>query len=125
MTRRRKYHYETETCYKCGHKTRHRVSDVINPLDVGRGPLAVLMEQAQMQINKIHKVKWAEVVIRDLGPLAQFLSVTNAAEETVRELSGRPRLDGRRLFYYDSNGKLNELKVKNGEFAGFAPGGPK
>jgi len=76
MTRRRKYHYETETCYECGHKTRYRVyrsrrqkkggifvrdvSGIINSLDTGRGPLAVLMEQAHKHINKIHKFEWAE-----------------------------------------------------------------
>lgn len=71
MTRRRKYHYETETCYECGHKTRHRVcrprrtkkggivtgdvASVINSLE-----LAIQMEQAQKHINEIHKISWAE-----------------------------------------------------------------
>ena len=72
---------------------------------------------------EVVRANLAEVVIRDLGPWDQFQTVTNAAEETVQELAGR--LDGRRLFYYDSNGQLDELKVKNGEFAGFATGGPK
>jgi len=72
---------------------------------------------------EVVRANLAEVVIRDLGPWDRFQTVTNAAEETVRELAGR--LDGRRLFYYDSEGQLDELKVKNGEFAGFAPRGPK
>ena len=60
------------------------------------------------------------LVIRDLGPWDQYLTVTNAAEEVVQELARQ--LKGRRLFYYDTEGQMDELLVKDGEFAGFAPG---
>jgi hypothetical protein len=45
--------------------------------------------------------------------------VTNDAEWVVAQLAGY--LLGRRLFYYDSLGSLDELVVKEGRFAGFAP----
>lgn len=61
----------------------------------------------------------AQMIIRDLGPWDQFLTVTNAAEVVVIELSDQ--LKGRRLFYYDSDGALDELVVVNGLFAGFGP----
>ena len=62
------------------------------------------------------------ILIEDLGPWSQYPTITNAAEETVESLA--PRLNGRRLFYIDSEGQTDELKVINGKFAGFAPGYP-
>ena len=62
------------------------------------------------------------VLIRDLGPWSKHPTVTNAAEQVVAELL--PTLRGRRLYYFDSNGELDELVVRDGRFAGFAPGGP-
>ena len=61
------------------------------------------------------------VVIRDLGPWNRHLTVTNGAEEVVAELA--PRLRGRRLEYYDSDGNRDQLLVRDGRFAGFAPSG--
>lgn len=46
-------------------------------------------------------------------------SVTNDAEAVVELLV--PRLAGRRLEYYDSAGRRDQLVVKDGKFAGFAP----
>lgn len=60
------------------------------------------------------------VIIRDIGPWDQFASVSNAAEETVKELV--PMLNGRKLLYYDTEDKLDELIIKNGAFIGFRPG---
>ncbi|MBE3109350.1 MAG: hypothetical protein IMZ46_02380 [Acidobacteria bacterium] len=63
------------------------------------------------------------VVIRDVGPWDRYLSVTNDAENVVRELAGNALLrPGRRLFYYDSDGQLDEILFKDGQFVGFAPG---
>lgn len=63
------------------------------------------------------------VTIVDLGPWDRFMTVTNAAEEVVKELfySGDLKL-GQRLFYYDSEHELDELLIRDGEFAGFAAG---
>lgn len=62
-----------------------------------------------------------KVVIRDVG--RDCMSVTNDAEAVVRDLQRNGMLDGRRLFYYDSDGRLDELKHDGkGIFRGFAPG---
>ncbi len=59
------------------------------------------------------------VLIRDVGPWDQYLTVTNAAEEVVAELL--PMLKGRRLEYIDSEGERAVITVKDGKFAGFDP----
>lgn len=59
------------------------------------------------------------VVIRD-ERTHDLPSITNDAENVVADLL--PALRGRRLFYYDTQGQLDELLVKDGKFAGFAPG---
>ena len=64
------------------------------------------------------------LVIRDVGPWDQRLTITNDAEYVVERLA--PRLaEGQRLFYFDSENVLTELVVKEGKFAGFkaVPGG--
>lgn len=62
-----------------------------------------------------------QLVIRDSGDHAKQLTVTNDAERVVKYLRGGGLLpDGRRLFYYDSDGQRDEILVKDGEFAGFA-----
>ena len=60
------------------------------------------------------------LVIKDIGPWDVYPTVTNQAETVVKQLA--PGLDGRRLEYIDSEGQQDELLVKDGEFAGFAPG---
>ena len=60
------------------------------------------------------------LVIRDVGPWDKRPTVTNDAEDVVRRLVEEGRLpEGRRLLYYDSEGNLDELVVKDGKFAGF------
>ena len=59
------------------------------------------------------------IVIRDLGPWDCFPTITNGAEEVVESLA--LLLKGRRLEYYDSEGNRDQLLVKDGKFAGFAP----
>lgn len=61
------------------------------------------------------------VVIADVGTTQ--MSVTNDAEAVVRDLHERGALRGRRLFYYDSEGRLDELVHDGrGVFVNFAPG---
>lgn len=62
------------------------------------------------------------LIIRDVGH-ENHRSVTNDAENVVADLSLLGWLPpGRRLFYYDSQGQLDELLVRNGKFAGFKAG---
>ncbi len=58
------------------------------------------------------------IVLQDIGPWDEFMTITNAAEWVIESLGD---IGGRRVFYYDSDGELTELLVKNGRFAGFAP----
>lgn len=62
------------------------------------------------------------LIIRDIGPWDRYMTITNAAEAVVAELV--PRLDGRRLYYYDSEGSLDELVIENYRFHCFRSGGP-
>ncbi len=63
------------------------------------------------------------LVIRDIGPWDKHPSVTNDAEAVIETLVNNGHLpEGRRLFCYDTEGQLDELLVKAGKFAGFAPG---
>ena len=51
------------------------------------------------------------------------MSVTNDAENVVAELFENGLLNnGKRLFYYDSEGQLDEILHEEGKFTGFAPG---
>lgn len=63
------------------------------------------------------------VVVRDIGPWDQYPTITNAPEELVSFMFRNGQLThGRRLLYYDSEGQLDEIVVKDGRFAGFKPG---
>lgn len=58
------------------------------------------------------------ILIRDIGPWDEFLTVTNAAEQVVEELAAR--VGERLLEYIDSEGDRGVLLIQNGKFAGFA-----
>lgn len=59
------------------------------------------------------------LLIQDIGPWDQYLTITNDAESVVTQLADL--LDDRRLGYIDSEGQRSQLNVVNGQFAGFAP----
>lgn len=62
------------------------------------------------------------LVIRDVGPWDKHPTVTNNPESVVELLiSGGVLQTGQRLEYYDSEGRRDQLLVKDGKFAGFAP----
>jgi hypothetical protein len=63
------------------------------------------------------------MVIKDLGPWDQYMTVTNDAENVVKELSEKYGLANKTLLYYDSEGLLSELTHDEGEFTGFSPHG--
>ena len=58
------------------------------------------------------------LIIRDDGPWDRYLTITNDAEWVVARVF--ERLNGRILLYIDSEGRMDQLVVKNGRFAGFA-----
>ena len=63
-----------------------------------------------------------KLTIQDVGHL-RGKSVTNDAEAVVESLTREGLLPAdRRLFYYDSDGQLDEIVHKDGAFVGFAPG---
>lgn len=62
------------------------------------------------------------LVIQDIGPWDKYLTITNGAEEVVEKLFKQGYLpENRRLFYYDSDGELDELVHDKGTFIRFAP----
>ncbi len=61
------------------------------------------------------------IVLEDIGPWDKYMTITNAAENVIEEVERRWGIRNRRVFYYDSEGVLTELLVKDGKFAGFAP----
>lgn len=75
---------------------------------------------ARRSCYRIEETAVDAIVIRDVGPWDQHLSVTNDAERVVAELA--EWLNGRRLFYYDSDNALDEIVITDGRFAGFLPG---
>ena len=52
-----------------------------------------------------------KLVLVDMGPWDQHLTITNDAERVIKEVS--PLLHGRRLFYFDSENEFTELDVKS------------
>lgn len=50
-----------------------------------------------------------KLVLQDLGPWDRHFTITNDAENVVNGL--RSRLNGRKLFYYDSENELTEIVV--------------
>jgi len=59
------------------------------------------------------------MVIKDMGPWDKHRTITNGVEEVIAELL--QMLQGRRLLYFDSEGDLAEILIKDGKFAGFKP----
>lgn len=60
------------------------------------------------------------VTVQDLN--LGRMSVTNDAENVIKELHEQIDLTGKRVQYYDSEGQLDRLLHKDGVFAGFRPG---
>lgn len=58
-----------------------------------------------------------QVTLEDIGPWDQHPTITNDAEWVVERVARS--LDGRRLFYIDSEGNKYELIVRSGRFFGF------
>jgi hypothetical protein len=83
------------------------------------GFLAMMGREANYEVVELRD---DAVVIRDVGPWDQFKTITNAPESVIAELLEQGLLRRRRIFYFDSEGTLDEIVVKDGKFAGFKPG---
>jgi hypothetical protein len=73
------------------------------------------------------KVREAEdhIIIRDLANEdSSWKSVTNGAEEVVAALIREEGCANKRIYYYDTEGRLDELAHDGQSFTGFKPGGP-
>jgi hypothetical protein len=70
-----------------------------------------------------HDVPADAKVIRDIGNHARCLTVTNDAEYIVTTLLSAGLMKRKqRLFYFDSDGALDEILHDGVKFTGFAPG---
>jgi hypothetical protein len=70
---------------------------------------------------KIVKSTAAFVLVRDVGPHDVFATVTNAAEDVVQELWVGGLLGDLRLFYFDTDGNLDEIVHDGPMFIAFRP----
>ena len=61
------------------------------------------------------------LLIKDIGPWDSRPTVTNDAEAVIEALANL--IGNRRVEYIDSEGNRDQLLVKDGKFAGFAPAG--
>ncbi len=68
---------------------------------------------------KVILVQPAYVVIEDMCNTMGGMSITNAAEEVVDEILKNHLLNGRRIFYIDTDGCESELKHDGFIFEGF------
>lgn len=75
-----------------------------------------MRDQANYEVIEISTRR---IVLADIGPWDEYKTITNDAESVVSNFAGT--IGNRRIFYYDSDGELTELLVKDGRFAGFAP----
>ncbi len=87
---------------------------ILKYIDELKKKLEALMKNSNYQVVSQDE---KQVTLQDVGPWDRHRTVTNDADRVVEELV--PTLHGRRLFYYDSEGDLTELVIKDGKLAGF------
>jgi len=58
------------------------------------------------------------IIIKDDGPWNLYPTITNDPEWAVEQMADV--LNGRHLLYIDSEGRMDQLRVNAGHFAGFA-----
>ena len=78
------------------------------------------MRQANYQIV-FGECSAERVTVRDIGPHDQCPTITNAPESVIAKLSEHGFLQGKRLFYYDSEDELGEIVYDGLRFVRFAP----
>jgi len=60
-------------------------------------------------------------LVDEFDPAMPTMTLTNDAEAVIAELAGEGILGDRRVLYRDTEGWWDEILVKGGRFAGFAP----
>ena len=69
---------------------------------------------------KIASSDCSTVILRDVGPHDKYLTVTNDAENVVRDIHRKGLLSSSQdLYYFDTEGELTELIYENGKFSRF------
>jgi hypothetical protein len=115
------YNGKATTKCKCICGGRNHAGGLNHGVDQNRRLFGMETNRAKYMIVEDDFTQTEPLVIKDVGRDAK--SVTNDAENVVRDLVKQGHLPaGRRLLYYDSMGQLDELLIKDGKFAGFAPG---
>lgn len=107
-------------CSKCGRglKDPWSIRAGIGPICIKKLKMLARLDSTKPTANyNIISQDEDKIVIRDIGPWDKFMTVTNAAESVIKELA--PILDGRQVYYFDSEGVMDELVVVNGKFSGF------
>ena len=69
-------------------------------------------------------IRGRPLIIEDVGPWDQHMTITNDIENVITDLIFSGKLTtGRRLFYFDSEGELTEaLWSEEDGFKGYRPG---
>lgn len=109
------------SCKRCGRQLK-----TLKSIKRGYGPVCAQLEGKSDNQDEGNNASQYDVVatsvdavvIKDVG--VHCKSVTNDAENVVSRLAHM--LAGRRLYYFDTMGNLDEILIKNGQFNGFAPG---
>lgn len=66
---------------------------------------------------KIIEESEEHILIQDIGPWTEYRTVTNDVENVVEGLFSK--LNGRHLYYIDSQGNKAEIVIKNNKFEEF------
>ena len=85
------------------------------------------MRAGQSNIEIVRNEGGQPLLIKDVGPWSKFMTITNDPEGVIASLWDAAILTpGRRLYYIDSGGTLDELLVDmSGNFIGYKPGPPQ
>jgi hypothetical protein len=77
--------------------------------------------ERERRVNyKVLSATEEKVVLQDLGPWDEYLTITNGIEHVVGLLVEEGLLkSGTLLYYYDSEGEYTGVTVRGGKFVGF------
>jgi hypothetical protein len=110
-------------CEVCGKPLSNYVSVKlgIGPVCRGKGAVQMSLPFENHAEYEVITVNAQFLYLEDTGH-NQFKTVTNDAENVIDELRQKYGIEGRRIFYKDSLGQIDELLHRNGLFFGFRLG---